>query len=112
MWGVFDVCDILRGYDFTIMASSKKIVGNSKLYHHILPDLIPPIDGGHTLRFFEYPNDNEPKIFIEVIKKFNFIANSVNWDDIKQDNNFNTSIPKIIDNAIIGYVKYHKANIV
>jgi len=96
--------------DFTIMASSKKIVGNSKLFHHILPNLIPPIDGGHTLPFFDYNNDNNPVIFIEIIKKFSFIANKINWNDIEQDNNFNTSIPKIIDNAIMGYVKYYKTS--
>ena len=34
-----------------IMASSTSLVGNSKVMHHMLPNIVPPIDREYTLRY-------------------------------------------------------------
>jgi hypothetical protein len=90
-----------------IMAREAKLVGNSKALHHLLPDLATPIDRQHTLRFF-YNNLNintqkEEKMFLELFDKFRYISQALKGDNFTFTG-FNTSIPKIIDNAIIGYV--------
>jgi hypothetical protein len=89
-----------------IMESETKLIGASKAIHHLLPDLVPPIDRQHTLRFF-YGNTNitrgEEEIFLELFEKFREIATHLRNEDFKFEG-FNTSLPKIIDNAIMGYV--------
>ena len=88
------------------MASGSRLVGNSKVIHHLLPDLVPPIDRTHTLKFF-YGHMNitkgEIELFVEFFEKFIKIARSINAENY-QFTAFNTSIPKIIDNAIMGFV--------
>ena len=90
-----------------IMASRSSLVGNSKVMHHLLPDLVPPIDGTHTLKFF-YGHKNiskdESYIFLDCMEKFHQIARSVPGLAAIPLTGFNTSIPKIIDNAIMGYI--------
>jgi mRNA-degrading endonuclease RelE of RelBE toxin-antitoxin system len=89
------------------MKSGSNLVGNSKVMHHLLPDLIPPIDRSHTLKFF-YGNMNiakdETELFIECVENFLKIARSVNDLATFPLTGFNTSIPKIIDNAIMGFI--------
>jgi hypothetical protein len=81
------------------------LVGNSKTLHHLLPDLVTPIDRQHILRFF-YNNTNidhkDEEIFLRLFDQFRCIAHSLKLEELTFEG-FNTSIPKIIDNAIIGY---------
>jgi hypothetical protein len=88
-----------------VMASGSKLVGTSKAIHHLLPDLVPPIDRQHTLRFF-YGHTNiardETAIFLECFDRFRYIAKAVRHHRINFKG-FNTSVPKIIDNAVMGY---------
>ncbi len=85
-----------------------KVIFNSKALHHILPDLVPPIDRRYTLLFF-YNNRRPPNVddtFKEIYPKFVQIA--TNQKDTIYDkigDGFNTSETKVIDNAIMGYVK-------
>jgi hypothetical protein len=95
--------------NINIMDSGIKLVGNSKLLHHILPDLIPPMDREYTLNFF-YGNklvdsSNERKKFSEIFFFFWYICKKLDLqnDDYLKYPGFTTSIPKLIDNAIIGY---------
>lgn len=41
--------DIFIG--ITIMASTTLLVGNSKVMHHMMPNIVPPIDREYTLRY-------------------------------------------------------------
>jgi hypothetical protein len=88
-----------------VMDSDAKLVGNSKALHHLLPDLVVPIDRTHTLRFF-FNNTNitydEKSLFLELFDRFREIAKDVDLSKVPLDG-FNTSVPKIIDNAIMGY---------
>ena len=91
-----------------------KLVTFSKTLHFILPNLIVPIDRKYTLNFF-YSNKMVPtdsnikkndekqiKVFNELYERFYEIATIHNLKKFI-DKRWNANIPKIIDNAIIGY---------
>jgi hypothetical protein len=99
------------------------LVANSKALHHLLPGLIPPIDPNYTLRFFvgrpyiyrgqdadyfqvlyplfqeiAFPRDRSPGSG-EIHR---FIATP--WEGM------NTSVTKVIDNAILGFMPTQPAD--
>jgi hypothetical protein len=92
-----------------VMKSKRRIVGVSKTMHFLLPDLIMPIDGKYTMNsFFGYN-----KISKEASSEFDdmyYILNKFHDICCKYELSFNdcgsgelnTSVPKLIDNAIIG----------
>ena len=109
-----------------VSASEARLVSSSKTLHHIFPDLIPPVDRAYTIRFmtqktpfdkknavYNINSKSEPwfaKTFLEQIQSF------LNEDKqrkhtikllSKKGNGFNTSIPKVLDNLIIAFVKLH-----
>jgi len=97
----------------TIGAGEAKIVANSKALHHVLPQLVPPIDRQYTLRFFFNnlmfaPADQHRK-FATVYTRFHEIGATCRDQidralaDPEADAKMNTSFTKVIDNAIIGY---------
>jgi len=88
-----------------------KIVAGSKALHHLLPDLIPPIDRQYTLRFF-YNNTSlnrgDEIAFREMYPRFHQIAVSCESKiESRLGRGMNTSITKVIDNAIVGYGLKH-----
>jgi hypothetical protein len=90
---------------------STKIVAGSKTVHHILPELVPPIDREYTVQFFlhhkTFPGGDE-KAFRLMYPKFVSIAECCDAE-IKSvlGSGMNTSSTKVIDNAIVGYVVRH-----
>lgn len=86
--------------------TTTKLVANSKILHHLLPNLVPPIDNTYTAKFFKfrlYGRDKQALEFIypkmvSIAQSLKHILSSYNYDD------FHSSPTKIIDNAIIGYV--------
>jgi len=94
-----------------VMKSTSKIVGTSKTLHFLLPRLVMPIDRTYTLNFL-YGNNKydstlnmEIDTFKEVFGKFRDIAMklSLSKDDV-DNQGWNTTVPKLINNAIIGYM--------
>jgi hypothetical protein len=91
-----------------LSASGTQIVAGTKALHHLLPDLIPPIDRTYTIRFF-HENTLMPKgdehAFKEVYPALVEIAAGAG-DHLRVNDRspMNTGRTKIIDNAIIGYV--------
>lgn len=84
-----------------------KLIFNSKTLHHLLPNLIPPIDRQYTLLFFynsKGPSHME-NCFSEIYPRFVEIAVSRKDNIVKMiGKDFHTSETKVIDNAIVGYV--------
>ena len=95
------------------------LVPNSKLLHHLRPDLIPPIDRQYIIRYFYCKNINADqvsvpgsidgqvewfwKILIEY-KKFYDSHQGIVDSFLGQDiTGMETSITKIIDNIVVGY---------
>lgn len=95
----------------SVMESASRLVGTSKTLHHVLPDLVPPIDRAYTLTFVynvkDVPKSSETKKFLEVFDIFHYICTRLDLtnDDLKKERGWDTSVPKLIDNAIIGYVE-------
>ena len=91
------------------MKTSGRLVSNSKIMHFILPDLVMPMDGGNTLKFFYGNAAGYKKRFLEILECSYNIAREV---DLRQflDEEWNLSITKVIDNAIISHMspKYRK----
>jgi hypothetical protein len=87
-----------------------KIVAGSKALHHILPDLIPPIDRQYTLQFIysnKHINRSEASLFQEIYTVFYQIAAGAKDSirrAVKVGGGMNTSPTKVIDTAIVGYV--------
>lgn len=84
-----------------------RIVAGSKAMHHVLPDLVPPIDRQYTLRFFYHHttlNQGDAVAFKEMYPQFHRIATSCRGPiQARLGHGMNTSPTKVIDNAIVGY---------
>lgn len=100
-----------------VMDSKRRIVGVSKALHFLLPDLVIPIDGKYTMQFLYGYNrySSDPNVEFETFMRILFEAHTItkklglSESDISGQG-WNTSIPKLIDNAIIGFFKYIEGN--
>lgn len=92
-----------------------KIVAGSKALHHLLPDLVPPIDREYTIRFFYHHKTlsrGDQSTFAEIYPHFYRIAVACREQiESRIGQPMHTSITKVIDNAIVGYgLKHLKIN--
>jgi len=95
--------------DLKIMKSQRRIVGVSKTMHFLLPDLIMPVDGKYTMNaLFGYNKVSKTATtefddMLYILRKFHDLAYKfkLSLNDCSQTG-WNTSVPKLIDNAIIG----------
>lgn len=92
-----------------VSASSARIVANSKTLHHLLPDLVPPIDRQYTFRFFygrSMLSVPEREAFLESYKQMCVVARKTAAIILARiDGRWNSSESKVVDNAIIGYMR-------
>lgn len=91
------------------------LVANTKVLHHLLPGLIPPVDRKYTLKFFfdstaVKKRDKSNNQFFEVLEQYLYIYELVSdeVENMVDESSFNSSSTKVIDNAIIGYWIDHK----
>jgi len=102
-----------------VMESATSLVGNSKAMHHMLPNIIPPIDRQYTLFFLngnlniQNNQDKEWLVMREIIDDF-FIPIATNplikiyaneWMRNTSKFPWDTSMMKMVDNLIIGGVR-------
>lgn len=96
-----------------VASASPSIVGNSKLLHFILPELVPPIDRRYTLRAFFGRSDPPSgyaasEIFRVAFAACAFIASGAAddiRDAVKQRRYLCASHAKVVDNAIVGFMR-------
>ncbi len=100
-----------------INEAESKLIVNSKLLHFILPALVPPIDGTYTKKFLgEYTNKKDEEVFGDYIEEFVRLAKNKKEEIEKlmshgrlTDKNCFFRYPfKILDNAIVEYVKTYQ----
>lgn len=88
-----------------IVDNNAKLVAGSKALHHVLPDLVVPIDRGYTQPFFGWHNPQfqygQDRCFREAFAAFVLIARAVNPARYVGAG-WNTSSTKVIDNAVVG----------
>ena len=99
-----------------VMASGTTLVGNSKVMHHMLPNVIPPIDREYTLWFLlrktTIRNDLETEwllmkeiisyFFIPLASDAAFYSKAEQWIKRNEDYPWDTSVLKVVDNLVIG----------
>jgi len=91
-----------------LVQTKSPLVTFSKTMHFLLPDLFMPIDRRYTLRFFyESTPANQKACFLQVFEQYRQFAHQ-HSEALKAlvnpKSRWNRSIPKVIDNVIIGYV--------
>ncbi len=99
--------------NMNVSSGQIQLVAGSKALHHMLPDLVPPIDRKYSLYFYlrdkSIPSalDEQQSIFNAVFKGTLavFILKHKLIEKLTKSHPSNTSITKVIDNAIIGYIK-------
>lgn len=102
-----------------VMASGTSLVGNSKVMHHIMPNIVPPVDREYTLWYLLGNKNikNDPNgewellktiisdFFIPIASSREFEAAALTWIARKDQYPWDTSVMKIVDNLIIGSKK-------
>lgn len=93
--------------------TSSPLVANSKLLHHLLPQLMPPIDRGNTGLFFGYKHQaslqggryGQKRIFDYIFSEMMSVSKRMRaYLDSFCYSGFSSSPTKVVDNAIIGFV--------
>jgi hypothetical protein len=81
-------------------------VAGTKTLHHLLPDLVPPMDRAWTGTFFGWssgdPQTNQTKIFVRAFAGFAEIARATRPSRLVGDG-WRSCSTKVLDNAVIGY---------
>ena len=95
-----------------LSVSKSQIVTGTKALHHLLPQLLPPMDRGFTKPFFLYHNNQfqgreQEAAFKFILPYFARIAREVDLSQYVGQSPWATSESKVIDNAIVGYCKQH-----
>ena len=101
------------------MASETRLVGNSKVMHHMMPNIVPPIDREYTLGYLHGKKNIRNGIdeewglmkgiisgfFIPVACNAEFDSKATTWvarQTAGLEYPWDTSVMKVIDNLIIG----------
>ena len=81
------------------------LVPTTKALHHLLPELVVPIDREYTQRFFGWHNpefqSGQAACFAQAFEVFARVARAVDPEKYVGDG-WNTSRTKVIDNAVVG----------
>ncbi len=94
-----------------VSTSATRIVAGSKALHHVLPDLVPPIDRQYTFQFFtgqKAVNSGEERAFLEwfpYLAEIGRRASAEIGEALERGGFMATSAAKIVDNAIIGFMQ-------
>ena len=101
-----------------VMESNRRLVGVSKTLHFLMPDLIMPIDSKFTMpAFYGYNKyssaaSDEFMTFWNIFERTFEISERLELNPGDVDGKlWNTSVPKLIDNAIIGIMKCKKEDL-
>ena len=92
----------------SIVNNNAVIVSGTKALHHVLPDLIVPVDRAYTQKFFGWHSPefqyNQGDAFRASFEAFAAIARAA---DPRRyvTTGWNSSVTKVIDNAIVAYVR-------
>jgi hypothetical protein len=94
-----------------IVHNRSVIVPGTKALHHILPDLVPPMDRAWTGAFFFWsaaaPQTAQAAVFTRTFTGLAQVARAVRPADYI-GRGWRTSRSKVLDNAIIGYCKLNE----
>jgi hypothetical protein len=91
-----------------VVTNDAKLVAGTKTLHHLLPDLVPPMDRAWTGKFFglhapEWQGASQRRTFFRLYGTFRTVAQQVDPLRHVTGDRWRTSRTKILDNALIGY---------
>lgn len=96
-----------------IVENKSKIVAGTKALHHLLPDLVVPMDRAWTGLFFGWtatdPQSNQERTFTRTFEAYARVARIVQPSKYVGPG-WRTSATKVLDNAVIGYCLAHRLN--
>jgi hypothetical protein len=97
---------LIDGLD--IVSNTTRIVPGSKALHHLLPELVVPMDRAYTQAFFQWQNAKfqyeQDVCFVQAFAAFAETARRANPAQYVGQG-WNTSLAKVIDNALVGMVR-------
>ena len=101
LWAVIQCLNVTK--------ASAKIVSGTKTIHHLVPNLVPPMDNRYTGEFFLGYGIGEggKSVFRNLYSGFIDLARCLTQNQkfmFYVGQGFNTSVTKTLDNAIIGFV--------
>jgi hypothetical protein len=94
-----------------VVQNKAKLVAGTKTLHHLLPDLVPPMDRAWTGKFFNFhlpewqDAGGQRRIFQIAYDRFVKVAQQAGPEQYLTGTGWHTSRTKIIDNALIGFCK-------
>jgi hypothetical protein len=92
--------------DLGIVENVATVEPGSKALHYLLPDLVPPLDRHWTGKFFRWGQQDalahSQKVWMEAFTNLALVASQVSPARLL-DEEWNSSTPQILDNALIGY---------
>lgn len=95
-----------------IVENNAPIVSGTKTLHHILPDVVVPMDRMFTQRFFGWHNPqfqyNQAGKFAYAFHAFAGVAKHAK-PSLYATGGWNSSLTKVIDNAVVGFVMLENA---
>ena len=100
-----------------VSTSATRIVAGSKALHHLLPDLVPPIDRQYTFQFFtgqKAVNSGDERAFLEWFPYLAEIGRRAALeiqDALDRGGFMATSAAKVVDNAIIGFMQGDRGDV-
>lgn len=103
------ICTIIGELEIT--EATAKLVANTKALHHLLPELVPPIDRKHIGRFFGWQPvrmQDHWQPFTDMFPRFCQIARTVGPSQYVGTGEWRTSPTKVLDNAILGFSLAHR----
>lgn len=110
LWGLIKTMKLSTSTRSGEWVKNPVVVG-TKTLHHLLPDLVPPVDREYTRPFFKFPmqqfQDYPHTVFPYIWKKFAFVARETNPVQYVNKTEWSTSITKILDNAVVGFCICH-----
>jgi hypothetical protein len=101
IWHIIRDLDIVRYKDQPV---ERKVVSGTKVLHHLLPNLVCPMDNEYTANFFGWNNfgSRPEQRFRYVFGRVAAIARAVSPQQYVGEG-WNSSISKVLDNAIVGF---------
>jgi hypothetical protein len=109
----FEVASVAAALDdlianLSIVENRARIVAGTKTLHHLLPDLVPPMDRALDGTFFGWsssdPQNNQTKIFVGAFTGFAEVARATQPSRLVGDG-WRSCSTKVLDNAVIGIAR-------
>jgi len=107
---------IIRGLEIVVTSDGdqvqRKVASGTKTLHHVLPDLVFPIDNEYTATLFGWSDlgHQQEERFKFAFSRIAEIAKTVAPQSyvVNDRNSWNSCTSKVLDNAIVGYCRHHK----